>query len=133
MDLSFLIRPLMNRLPQVLQNEIWEYVRGDRAYWKQQFSSLVNQFFPAVRDIIPQYTIGAIKSVNVFRAGQHVPGLDVSFYLDFETDSVKFDMYDGIFQIKEIEARTFVETQDIDDAIEIFLTICRQVAVASFD
>jgi hypothetical protein len=25
----------MNRLPKVLQNEIWEYVRGDRAYWKQ--------------------------------------------------------------------------------------------------
>jgi hypothetical protein len=24
----------MDRLPKVLQNEIWEYVRGDRAYWK---------------------------------------------------------------------------------------------------
>jgi hypothetical protein len=28
----------MNQLPGVLQKEIWEYVRGDRAYWKQQFS-----------------------------------------------------------------------------------------------
>jgi hypothetical protein len=27
----------MDRLPKVLQNEIWEYVRGDRAYWKRQF------------------------------------------------------------------------------------------------
>jgi hypothetical protein len=27
----------MNRLPKVLQNEIWEYVRGDRAYWMRQF------------------------------------------------------------------------------------------------
>jgi hypothetical protein len=27
----------MNRLPAVLQKEIWEYVRGDRAHWKFQF------------------------------------------------------------------------------------------------
>jgi hypothetical protein len=24
----------MNRLPKVLQHEIWEYVHGDRAFWK---------------------------------------------------------------------------------------------------
>jgi hypothetical protein len=24
----------MNRLPSVLKNEIWEYVRGDRTFWK---------------------------------------------------------------------------------------------------
>jgi ribosomal protein L37AE/L43A len=28
----------MNRLPKVLRLEIWEYVRGDRAYWKEQFA-----------------------------------------------------------------------------------------------
>jgi hypothetical protein len=27
----------MNRLPKVLQAEIWEYVHGDRAFFKQQF------------------------------------------------------------------------------------------------
>jgi len=27
----------MDKLPQVLQKEIWEYVRGDRAYWRTQF------------------------------------------------------------------------------------------------
>jgi hypothetical protein len=27
----------MNRLPAVLQCEIWEYVGGDRAHWKRQF------------------------------------------------------------------------------------------------
>jgi hypothetical protein len=27
----------MNELPQVLRNEIWEYVRGDRAYWRKVF------------------------------------------------------------------------------------------------
>jgi hypothetical protein len=27
----------MNGLPRVLQNEIWEYVHGDRAYWRNQF------------------------------------------------------------------------------------------------
>jgi hypothetical protein len=31
----------MDRLPKVLQKEIWEYVRGDQAYWKQQFSMLI--------------------------------------------------------------------------------------------
>jgi hypothetical protein len=32
----------MNRLPSVLQKEIWEYVRGDRAFWKQQFESCLD-------------------------------------------------------------------------------------------
>jgi hypothetical protein len=27
----------MNRLPAVLQKEIWEYVHGDRAFWKTQY------------------------------------------------------------------------------------------------
>jgi hypothetical protein len=31
----------MNELPQVLQKEIWEYVHGDRAYWKQQFNTVL--------------------------------------------------------------------------------------------
>jgi hypothetical protein len=32
----------MNRLPIVLQKEIWEYVQGDRAYWKSRFQCMVN-------------------------------------------------------------------------------------------
>jgi hypothetical protein len=28
----------MDKLPQVLQKEIWEYVRGDREYWKVQYN-----------------------------------------------------------------------------------------------
>lgn len=36
----------MNRLPAVLQKEIWEYVRGDSKYWKQQFSKVVAGIFP---------------------------------------------------------------------------------------
>jgi hypothetical protein len=32
----------MNRLPQVLQKEIWEYVQGDRVYWKSCFNRVVN-------------------------------------------------------------------------------------------
>jgi hypothetical protein len=31
----------MERLPRVLQNEIWEYVRGDRGHWKGLFSQQV--------------------------------------------------------------------------------------------
>lgn len=32
----------IKQLPRVLQDEIWEYVRGDRAYWTQQFKLQVN-------------------------------------------------------------------------------------------
>jgi hypothetical protein len=32
----------MDQLPRVLQNEIWEYVRGDRTYWKQQFNPILS-------------------------------------------------------------------------------------------
>jgi hypothetical protein len=31
----------MDRLPKVLQNEIWEYVRGDRAHWKDNFTKTI--------------------------------------------------------------------------------------------
>jgi hypothetical protein len=44
----------MNNLPQVLQNEIWDYVRGDRAYWKQLHSAIVNEWFPAFRHKSPR-------------------------------------------------------------------------------
>jgi hypothetical protein len=39
----------MDRLPSVLQKEIWEYVRGDRAYWKQQFSNVVAKVWGVMR------------------------------------------------------------------------------------
>lgn len=31
----------MNRLPAVLQKEIWEYVHGDRPFWKQQLNMVM--------------------------------------------------------------------------------------------
>jgi hypothetical protein len=31
----------MDRLPQVMQKEIWEYVHGDRKYWQQRQFRLV--------------------------------------------------------------------------------------------
>jgi hypothetical protein len=63
----------MDRLPQVLQNEIWEYVRGDRAHWKQQHRALINEFFPAFRDEPHDKTIylskilASPKAFGVFR------------------------------------------------------------------
>jgi hypothetical protein len=33
----------MNRLPKVLQTEIWEYVRGDRAFFKSQFQIVMTE------------------------------------------------------------------------------------------
>jgi hypothetical protein len=32
----------MDRLPAVLQREIWEYVRGDRTFWRRQFKQCVD-------------------------------------------------------------------------------------------
>lgn len=34
----------MNRLPAVLQKEIWQYVRGDRAFWKTQYELVLDEF-----------------------------------------------------------------------------------------
>jgi hypothetical protein len=37
----------MNRLPKVLQNEIWEYVRGDRKFWqRRQFRLVLTELIP---------------------------------------------------------------------------------------
>jgi hypothetical protein len=39
----------MDELPYVLQKEIWEYVRGDRAHWRREFDLIVfelGQFTP---------------------------------------------------------------------------------------
>jgi hypothetical protein len=39
----------MNRLPRVLQNEIWEYVRGDRAFWRNLHEDVMTEL-DAVHD-----------------------------------------------------------------------------------
>jgi hypothetical protein len=55
----------MNRLPKVLQNEIWEYVRGDRAYWKQTFTNMINlQEFSEIVDV-HWFTGGVLDVVYV--------------------------------------------------------------------
>jgi hypothetical protein len=41
----------MNDLPRVLQNEIWEYVRGDRRYWKQKHQELVTDQMNILIDV----------------------------------------------------------------------------------
>jgi hypothetical protein len=38
----------MQRLPAVLQNEIWTYVRGDRAFWKTQYDQVVIHLLGAI-------------------------------------------------------------------------------------
>lgn len=44
----------IKQLPQVLQNEIWEYVRGDRTYWKQQFKPILKIVKFINQDLIQQ-------------------------------------------------------------------------------
>jgi hypothetical protein len=41
----------MNELPRVLQNEIWEYVRGDRAFWKSQYELVVDQWEHMIQSV----------------------------------------------------------------------------------
>lgn len=38
----------MNKLPKVLQNEIWEYVHGDRPFWKKQFEHVRDELNCAI-------------------------------------------------------------------------------------
>jgi hypothetical protein len=54
----------MNRLPKVLQNEIWEYVRGDRAYWKQAFSANWIKLNPKWEHLSEHFFNGGVVEVR---------------------------------------------------------------------
>jgi hypothetical protein len=55
----------MNRLPKVLQNEIWEYVRGDRAFFKSQFQIVMTELsFKKPEHHLARATI--LQSPNLF-------------------------------------------------------------------
>lgn len=41
----------MNRLPKVLQLEIWEYVHGDRTFWRQRFRQCMTEIGQPIRNI----------------------------------------------------------------------------------
>jgi hypothetical protein len=41
----------MNRLPRVLQNEIWEYVRGDRKFWRNKIENVVDELEAYIDDL----------------------------------------------------------------------------------
>jgi hypothetical protein len=48
----------MDRLPRVLQNEIWEYVHGDRPFFKQQFKRTMTEFLLYVRAYFRNFPTG---------------------------------------------------------------------------
>lgn len=56
----------MNHLPKVLQNEIWEYVHGDRAYWKTQFGNVMEQLEQIIEsiedEIYDRFNISSLRS-----------------------------------------------------------------------
>jgi hypothetical protein len=52
----------MNRLPAVLQKEIWEYVRGDRAYWRTQFTNVMEQLEQIIELIEDEFHDGVNMS-----------------------------------------------------------------------
>lgn len=54
----------MNRLPKVLQNEIWEYVHGDRAYWRNEFRHVMLE----LESRIPQYHLEELKKLQSAKA-----------------------------------------------------------------
>lgn len=54
------LKHFMNQLPTVLQNEIWEYVRGDRKFWKEQHKLVVGQ----IQQIITEKTVFDVEAPN---------------------------------------------------------------------
>jgi hypothetical protein len=40
----------MNRLPTVIQCEIWEFVRGDRTFWKTRYETVLSSL-PLIRQL----------------------------------------------------------------------------------
>jgi hypothetical protein len=48
----------MDELPAVLQKEIWEYVRGDRSFWKSKMDQ-----------VLPKVYIGGRQFVRISRRG----------------------------------------------------------------
>jgi hypothetical protein len=54
----------MDRLPAVLQNEIWDYVQGDRAYWKRKFSFHVQDQLTDVLGPISRATQAVYRAVT---------------------------------------------------------------------
>jgi hypothetical protein len=48
----------MDTLPAAIQKEIWEYVRGDRAFWRGRFADVVNSLEPESKTL-EQFAIGS--------------------------------------------------------------------------
>jgi hypothetical protein len=102
----------MNELPRVLQNEIWEYVRGDRAFWKKQYASAVEWIWDRRRCVeiskpVGDATIRLLEfrpadsfSVVLFEGASWVTALaggpDWQWVNDRFHDSVR-RLHDGIF------------------------------------
>jgi hypothetical protein len=57
----FLVDHKFGPLPKVLQNEIWEYVRGDRAYWRQIYSNTFSVGEDAVMSKFHYFDGGVIE------------------------------------------------------------------------
>jgi hypothetical protein len=48
----------MNRLPRVLQNEIWEYVRGDKTFWRRRFNATLDDVSTDYSTVIKDVDLG---------------------------------------------------------------------------
>lgn len=104
------------RLPKVLRNEIYEFARGDRAYWKRQFNVVVVEaeygqknlsFLRTVRGLNSSYAyfslsrpIVSIGTCILDRDVQHFNGWSV---IDEDFNMEEFDSLDdarrAFFQI----------------------------------
>jgi hypothetical protein len=56
----------MNRLPKVLQNEVCEYVHGDRAHWKRQFKVPMRELLCHLSQLQWQKQWGLSPSRQIF-------------------------------------------------------------------
>jgi len=126
----------MNRLPQVLQNEIWEYVRGDRAFWKQIHSKLVNEFFPAFRDEPHQKILCVSKLLASEKSFGICPGVErlTIIYLrnGFDvTISPPYHLEDWRWGVSWTNGGRVDEFQDFHDARRRVLRVMKRCQLAT--
>jgi hypothetical protein len=121
---------IMDQLPKVLQKEIWEFVRGDRAYWKQQFSNVVAKVRSVVRISRP------VKGYTVRLKNPILPHFDICLFDDDKCVDLlgyKDDLKSAVLEFKtwtEIVHQTFSELEivKLDEGrleLEIILALYR--------
>jgi hypothetical protein len=109
----------MNRLPKVLQNEIWEYVRGDRAYWKRQFKQTVLKVIIHINQELRKRVHDCRTRKKIF-VQTFVGDMDIAIDLCYPTNLYQAYVIDRSRFVKEIKFWTGRGKVEFDEAVKLF-------------